>query len=363
MTEQIKLKDGNSLIREYNSQNCLIWETPALVYRFSSRPNIYLFRSDRAGGDYICECVTGKTFKHNTYKDTVEAKIRFKNGTFKAKLTSCLIDQRKQSRWNDKKVPFLFDEDPFQCELSTDDLLKSVPQITKEILQEIEDRQELSIDDRTNNLLQYLNKINKMDISEHRIILSEEQKKMKLLAHSECTSDQDWEKFSEYLIEEKLCSGYVNDLQITINGIKRLESLSRNTESKQCFVAMWLDESMNDMYNKAIKPAIKEMGYRPLRIDRKPHINKIDDELIEEIKKSRFIIADFSYGNDGIRGSVYYEAGFAKGLNIPIIFTCRKEDVKNLHFDTRQYNHIIWENKNLEDLKKKLKDSIGANID
>ena len=102
------------------------------------------------------------------------------------------------------------------------------------------------------------------------------------------------------------------------------------------------------------------MGYRAMRIDKKEHNNKIDDEIIAEIKRSKFLVADFSHGKNGIRRGVYYEAGFAHGLGIPVIFTCCKNDESKLHFDTRQFNHIIW--KNAEDLKKQLKDRIGATL-
>ena len=47
---------------------------------------------------------------------------------------------------------------------------------------------------------------------------------------------------------------------------------------------------------------------------------------------------------NGARGGVYYEAGFAHGLGLEVIFSCRKGMVKDkLHFDTRQYYHIVWE--------------------
>jgi hypothetical protein len=30
------------------------------------------------------------------------------------------------------------------------------------------------------------------------------------------------------------------------------------------------------------------------------------------------------------------------GLGLPVIWTCRKDDIKDLHFDIRQYNCIDW---------------------
>ena len=56
------------------------------------------------------------------------------------------------------------------------------------------------------------------------------------------------------------------------------------------------------------------------------------------------------------RQGVYFEAGFAQGLNIPVIWTVSEKDKDNIHFDTRQFNHIIWQT--TEDLKNQLYDFI-----
>ena len=71
---------------------------------------------------------------------------------------------------------------------------------------------------------------------------------------------------------------------------------------------------------------------------------------------ARFVIAEFT----GQRHGVYFEAGFAYGLGLPVIWCCRKDDVDKLHFDTRQYNHIVWDN--IEDFKSKLVNRIKATI-
>ena len=132
------------------------------------------------------------------------------------------------------------------------------------------------------------------------------------------------------------------------------------TDSSQAFVAMWFDDSMKAMREEGVETAITNAGYQPMVINQKEHIGKIDDEIIAEIRRSRFIVADFTHGCDGARGSVYYEAGFAHGLNIPVIFTCRKDALKKIHFDTRQYPHIVWETP--EELREKLAKRIGAAI-
>lgn len=126
--------------------------------------------------------------------------------------------------------------------------------------------------------------------------------------------------------------------------------------SRQAFVAMWFDPQMSDIYKSGIEPAVKEAGFECRRIDGKEHNNKICDEIVAEIRKSRFLVADFTQN----RGGVYFEAGFAMGLGLPVIWVVRKDDVNSLHFDTRQYNHIVYDD--ADDLKAKLCNRIVATI-
>ena len=125
-------------------------------------------------------------------------------------------------------------------------------------------------------------------------------------------------------------------------------------EGSQVFVAMWFDVSTNEAFSKGLVLGISNAGYRPLRIDRKEHVNKIDDEIVAGIKESRFLVADFT----GHRGGVYFEAGFAMGLGLPVIWTCSKAALNELHFDIRQYAFIDWETP--EDLAERLEKRIRA---
>lgn len=126
---------------------------------------------------------------------------------------------------------------------------------------------------------------------------------------------------------------------------------------------MWFDPSVNEVYHKAIAPAIRDAGYKPVRIDqREDLIDRIDDAIVAEIRRSHFLVADFTHGKKGARGGVYYEAGFAHGLEKPVIFMCRKDKFDEIHFDTRQYNTIEWTDDDFAGLKKRLTDRIVAAI-
>ena len=130
---------------------------------------------------------------------------------------------------------------------------------------------------------------------------------------------------------------------ITVEGYSYLAEIDHAiVDSSKAFVAMWFDESMDEVWEEGLRPAISDAGYEAVRIDRKEHLNKIDDEIIAEIRRARFLVVDFTQDETGARGGVYYEAGFAHGLNIPVVFTCRKDTLGEVHFDTRQYPHIVW---------------------
>ena len=138
--------------------------------------------------------------------------------------------------------------------------------------------------------------------------------------------------------------------------VERLQEV--HVGNKNAFVAMWFDQSMNDFYKNGIEKAIEEANYVPVRIDLQDFNEKICDEIIAEIRRAKFLVADFS----GLRSGVFFEAGFAKGLGREVIFTVKISDVEKLkeHFDTRQYNHIVYDSP--EDLHKKLYNRICATI-
>lgn len=145
----------------------------------------------------------------------------------------------------------------------------------------------------------------------------------------------------------------------TIAGWEKYESLKEiNLNSKNVFVAMSFDPAMDALFKDYIYPACEACGFKAERVDSAEHNEKICDRIIAKINASRFVIADFTQNKHG----VYFEAGYAMGFGIPIIWTCSQVflESEELHFDTRQYNHIIWENEN--DLKQKLIARIKATI-
>ena len=279
----------------------------------------------------------------------------------RARLTTLLINQREQG--------------------------VEIPEVTLKLIEDAKFSPSLPVHDRADRLLKYFVdcsrvvgdevkiSYNNHDISEQMPGVQSTElddvfamKMWRAMAWSESTAWGEVCVLAEYLQKQGLIEIHtmVNEVnkwlesRVSIDGYRHINDSITTVDPAQAFVAMWFDEEMTIAYEEGIKKAVESAGYTPMRIDKKPDVNKIDDEIIAEIRRSRFLIADFTHGDDGARGGVYFEAGFAFGLGLPVIYTCRNDMVKRLHFDTRQYHHIVWEEP--ADLRRDLKNRIQALI-
>jgi len=326
-----------------NNQSCPIWGTEAKLNRNASAGNgggASHVSSPRAGGEF-------------NITDMVSRPLGNSDEQLKIKITSWILKQ------ND-------------C--------GNIPVVTQEVVEEAASWPKSKVWDRADNLLRYID--NKTEWLGDVVSFTEPRSEVDTITKHELMAWTGSYKFAEVKMLAESIKGWVefwtnpsqsnNHSELNPNhgcyffkllpaGFKRLAELEgANPDSKQAFVAMWFDPSLQQAYEDGLKPAIEETGFEPIRIDGVEHANKIDDEIIAAIRRARFVIADFTSEPDKPRGGVYFEAGFALGLNIPVIWTCRKDMIDKVHFDTRQYNHITWENP--QELHDKLRNRIGALI-
>jgi nucleoside 2-deoxyribosyltransferase len=174
--------------------------------------------------------------------------------------------------------------------------------------------------------------------------------------------------YIRFLVERGLLARTDNDDSRALGGGHRSVSVAisaygweyldkyeqRAIELSQAFVAMSFSKSMKTVWEDAIKPAINEAGYKACRVDPGQHAEKINAKVVAEIRNSLFVVAEVTEH----KRVVYFEAGYAIGRNLPVIWCVQKDDLDNVHFDTRHYNHVVW--KNTDDLKEKLYDVICA---
>ena len=157
------------------------------------------------------------------------------------------------------------------------------------------------------------------------------------------------------MIENRNSAG--TTVSLTARGINELkESRRSSVNSEKVFVAMSFDPALTAKYTDHIAPGITDAGYRPVRIDLEEHNDDIIARVLTAIRESRFVVSDFT----GHRNGVYFEAGFAKGLGLEVVWLCHDEHMERAHFDTNHFNHLTW--KDGDDLRTKLSTRILATI-
>jgi hypothetical protein len=320
---------------------CPIWGTAAQI--FIEAPYQQIVISPRSGGHYTI------------IDDAIFEMTRQSFGNReKARLTTWLVDQRRSG--------------------------VKLPIITKDVVLDVSRKKQLSSKEQFDRFFLYFtskggNSVRPIEIN-HRSKAGDADYEplAEFCAWTELESEGDYTRFVQLIQQMDYVALNADEIYLSGAGCEKLdEVLSTNTDSKQVFVAQWFGgefqkDEMDKLYLDGMSKGIEGcgLGLKAFRIDQKDHNGKICDEIIAEIRRSKLVVADFTcdfISHDGqshpqIRGGVYYEAGFAHGLGLPVIFTCKKESEGVIHFDTRQYNHILWETH--AELAEKLKQRIRA---
>jgi len=138
-------------------------------------------------------------------------------------------------------------------------------------------------------------------------------------------------------------------LGLTFLGWRKFDKIKKGSiESNIAFMAMEYDDKILDnIYKKKIKDAVERVGFEIRRLDEIPRAGLIDNHLRDEIRRSKFLLADLTFDNNG----AYWEAGYAEGLGKPVIYLCHKPhfDKFKTHFDTNHHTTIIWEEERIDD--------------
>ena len=163
---------------------------------------------------------------------------------------------------------------------------------------------------------------------------------------------------TSFMSAQELIKQEYSNVVLLPEGLKRIDELQKNhSVSKQAFIAMQFSESSKNI-REAIRNGVEMAGYKAHFIDEKEHNNQIVPEILYEIKKSKFTIAELTGHNNG----AYYEAGYAAGLGKEVIHICNKKTFEqDGHFDVKQKATILWENENeiVEALYKRIEATVG----
>ena len=172
-----------------------------------------------------------------------------------------------------------------------------------------------------------------------------------------CDSDQDMYSLLKILREEgyvdfndrNFLSGevWIEKLFLTVDGFEYAVSLKKDiSKRKRAFVAMWFSDEMK-LYAREVAKAIEQAGYEPYIANRDSYNGLIMNKVLNEISEARFLIADLTSISEkdsrtGVRGGVYFEAGYAAGQGLEVILTCREDVTSRIHFDLKQFLGIYW---------------------
>jgi nucleoside 2-deoxyribosyltransferase len=213
-------------------------------------------------------------------------------------------------------------------------------------------------------VLEYLSSITDFDGQKRDFIYSTEIQLNEIWRRFYFVNAYEFVFYLNNLLEQELvkCESRENasyyGLHLTLKGLTRIASIFESKNSKLCFVAMSFDDSLVYIFKEAIEPALIETGFSPYIVNN-VHVDSdktINDAILAGIKQSHFTIADFTQHKAG----VYFEAGYALGRGQKVFYTCREDEISAAHFDTRNFQHIVWSD--AEDLKRKLIDKINVFI-
>jgi hypothetical protein len=178
---------------------------------------------------------------------------------------------------------------------------------------------------------------------------------LKLLGITYSANGMESGALTDLLVEENLVKLDGNRIIITVRSLLAVEKMAATgADYAQGFVAMWFNPEFDSAWVNGFEPAVRNAGYHPFRIDKKDYVGGITDEIITEVRRSRFVVADYTEQVNG----VYFEAGFALGLGLQVIPTCRSDHIQKLHFDVRHLNTLPWNDP--DDLRSKLEKRIVA---
>lgn len=127
---------------------------------------------------------------------------------------------------------------------------------------------------------------------------------------------------------------------------------------KLCFIIMPFTDKLNPIYESIIKPVIKDLKLECLRADEIFTSKPIIEDIWDNIKKARFLIADLTERNP----NVFYELGLAHALNKEVILLT--QDINDVPFDLRHFRIIVYQDSisGADKLKSTLKDFINEQI-
>jgi hypothetical protein len=145
---------------------------------------------------------------------------------------------------------------------------------------------------------------------------------------------------------------------LTMAGWSKYYELAKRVSSgMNIFMAMQFnDPELEHVLKACFRPAAERAGFLLRKLTDGQGAGLIDNQIRARIRAARMVIADLTHDNNG----AYFEAGFAEGLELDVIYTCRADKFKEkkTHFDTNHMVTIQWDVNDLAAAQRSLTASI-----
>lgn len=332
---------------EINMNICLICRAPIKSYSPVNNSDVHLYDCHRCG-KYIIGPVSETIFQNRLYENPPNIPQIAKISSWLRNHQGIKITDERIERVLKLKTPSIGERASILLRCIADDFPKPGQEVNlnlskvRSLLQNVYDyKSGIALSDFDSRALKYLATSWSEDCNELEFLLYDYLYKTK--NYFVLLETQSW--------------------QISPAGWEFLDSIHTNKlNSNTVFLAMRFDERIMNFSETYIETAIRQAGYNPIRVDKYPQFNLIDDEMLSLIRQSKFIVSDFTENNSG----VYYESGFARGLDLDVICICEKsffeEKEEGVHFDTNHYPFLLWEYNKGEEFSKLLQYRIEASM-
>jgi hypothetical protein len=132
-----------------------------------------------------------------------------------------------------------------------------------------------------------------------------------------------------------------SQLTITFNSAHpvSISDIDIRTTKPKAFVVMQFSKEFDALYTDVISPTCSAVGLEAIRADDIYSTNQMMSDIIRSIQESAVIIADITPDN----ANVFYEVGFAHGIDKPTILMCEQQRSK-LPFDVSGFRTLFYEN-------------------
>lgn len=140
------------------------------------------------------------------------------------------------------------------------------------------------------------------------------------------------------LIGEQLLIREGMTFKLTDKGWSEAAANAGGKKLKPCFVLIPDEEDQRIEWLEMLLPKIEQFGYLP-RLLRDEKAQNQDNYSLERIGDSKLIIADLT----GHSPEVYFIAGYALGLNIPVIWTVHSSEAGKLWVQIKDIRPIVYD--------------------